>query len=68
MQGEQTAFHTAKYGDLFLALGDLSNRTAGFIIAAYANYNVTAKLSLSFWDGYNYRNYKNYGIPRGTPR
>ncbi len=47
---------------------DLGNRTPGFTTAARADYTATPKLLLSVWGGYNYRNYKDYGIPRGTPR
>jgi hypothetical protein len=47
---------------------DRGNRTPGFTTASRVDYTITPKLLVSVWGGYNYRNYKDYGIPRGTPR
>ncbi len=46
---------------------DLGSRKPGFTTAARTDYNVTPKFLVSVWGGYNYRNYKDYGIPQGAP-
>ncbi len=42
------------------------SRTPNSIYSGSADYTPTSKLVISFRGGYNYENYKDYGIPRGT--
>ncbi|MEK7407174.1 MAG: TonB-dependent receptor [Acidobacteriota bacterium] len=46
----------------------LGNRQPAFTSTFAADYSATAKLLISARGGYNYRNNKDYGIPRGTAR